>query len=676
MRSTKKIIIISAIFSGFLLFPAATFAGTISLPWSNNLNCSPWTYNGSSENITSSGCTEFTVASDYSACGTYAQAVADANDGNNDSSGVGIRQYVGSATGSSGQTEATNGFYVTLPGSTSVNVRWYERYQSGFAWSTLSHHKDVYMWTADGTQYVIPTPMYSGTNYVVATYSGGVNNNLAGTISNFSNPGDGAWHLYELHATQSGSIQMWVDEKQIISQTVPAFSSGFGQVQFGSNIASANNSSCKAIDYDDLAITAGTYIGPVKGGSTPAPTPTPTPTPTDTTPPVISGGSPSGAQTCSSDPRNIAMSVATDETATCKYDTTDKAYASMANTFSTTNAKSHSSTLNLACGASYTYYVRCQDTSSNADTSSTPISFSINSSGGTTPPVTQSSLTEGFENLNWASRSWYDNTSHGQLETSGCYSGNCLKWAWAKGATIPTNGAAVRKLFSATDQVYLRYYMKVDPNWQGSGLSYQPHMIQILSDKDDAYQGPAYSNLDSYFEINGDPPNPIFGLQDSALVNSSLGTPPLDLTSKTENRSVAGCNGALGDAGTESCYSSGSWYNGRSWRASTSLTKGAWHEIEYYLKMNSISGGVAKADGVLQMWIDGNQAISKSNITYRTNQQADKKWNQLFLGPYMGSGSPIDQTMWIDELAIGTTRSGSSSADTTPPAIPTGLIIK
>ena len=47
----------------------------------------------------------------------------------------------------------------------------------------------------------------------------------------------------------------------------------------GSNIASANNRTCAAIDYDDLAITAGTYIGPASGGGGGGST--------DTTPPTV-----------------------------------------------------------------------------------------------------------------------------------------------------------------------------------------------------------------------------------------------------------------------------------------------------------------------------------------------------------------------------------------------------
>jgi hypothetical protein len=267
-------------------------------------------------------------------------------------------------------------------------------------------------------------------------------------------------------------------------------------------------------------------------------------------------------------------------------------------------------------------------------------------------------LHEGFEDLNWASRSWYDNTRHGLLATSGCYSGNCLQWSWASGATIPTNGAGIRKMFTPTEELFFTYYVKMSSNWQGSGSAYHPHLIMLLSDRDAPYQGPAHANLATYFEISGSYANinPVFIIQDSVLINTQYGTPPINLAGTTQNRAVAGCNGDFGDTGSSpaSCYQvSGVWYNGRHWKNTAAiLSPNTWHKIEYYLKMNTISNSAARDDGILQQWVDGVPTIVKTNMVYRTNQQATKKWTQLFLGPYIGDGSPTTQTIWIDELSI------------------------
>lgn len=107
----------------------------------------------------------------------------------------------------------------------------------------------------------------------------------------------------------------------------------------------------------------------------------------DTTPPVRSSGAPSGAQ--ASGTTSVNMTLTTDENATCKYGTSSGvAYASIASTFSTTGSTSHSQTIgSLSDGNSYTYYVRCQDSSTNANTTDYSISFSVSSPSDTTPPT-------------------------------------------------------------------------------------------------------------------------------------------------------------------------------------------------------------------------------------------------------------------------------------------------
>ncbi|OHA29600.1 MAG: hypothetical protein A3G52_00705 [Candidatus Taylorbacteria bacterium RIFCSPLOWO2_12_FULL_43_20] len=107
-----------------------------------------------------------------------------------------------------------------------------------------------------------------------------------------------------------------------------------------------------------------------------------TPPPSDTTPPSISNGSPSGS--LSSGTAQTTLSVTTNEGATCKYSTSaNTAYSSIANTFSTTGNTSHSTTVTgLTDGSSYTYYVRCQDSVGNQNTSDYSVSFSVSSAGG------------------------------------------------------------------------------------------------------------------------------------------------------------------------------------------------------------------------------------------------------------------------------------------------------
>jgi hypothetical protein len=106
----------------------------------------------------------------------------------------------------------------------------------------------------------------------------------------------------------------------------------------------------------------------------------------DTTVAVLSNGQPSGVLPVGT--TQTAISLSTDESATCKYSTSaGTAYASMTNTFSTTGGTSHSQTITgLTNGNSYSYYVRCQDASENANTSDFTISFSVAEAPDTTAP--------------------------------------------------------------------------------------------------------------------------------------------------------------------------------------------------------------------------------------------------------------------------------------------------
>lgn len=99
----------------------------------------------------------------------------------------------------------------------------------------------------------------------------------------------------------------------------------------------------------------------------------------DTTAPVRSAGSPTGALAAGT--TSTTMSLTTDEAATCKFSTSaGTAYASMTNTFTTTGGTNHSVTVSgLSDGGSYTRYVRCSDSVPNVNTSDYTISWTVSS---------------------------------------------------------------------------------------------------------------------------------------------------------------------------------------------------------------------------------------------------------------------------------------------------------
>lgn len=97
----------------------------------------------------------------------------------------------------------------------------------------------------------------------------------------------------------------------------------------------------------------------------------------DVTPPARSAGLPSEAQPTGT--TQVSMTLTTDEAATCKYGmVASTLFGSIASTFGTTGGTSHSETIaSLTNGSTYNYYIRCQDSSANANSDDYTISFSV-----------------------------------------------------------------------------------------------------------------------------------------------------------------------------------------------------------------------------------------------------------------------------------------------------------
>ncbi|MCK9378622.1 MAG: fibronectin type III domain-containing protein [Candidatus Moranbacteria bacterium] len=97
----------------------------------------------------------------------------------------------------------------------------------------------------------------------------------------------------------------------------------------------------------------------------------------DTQAPVRSEGLPSSE--LSSGTTSTTLSLTTSETAVCKYSNTPgTAYADMTELFTTEDGIIHTKDIsNLSDGSSYSYYVRCQDLSENANDTDYLISFSV-----------------------------------------------------------------------------------------------------------------------------------------------------------------------------------------------------------------------------------------------------------------------------------------------------------
>ncbi|HEX5625980.1 MAG TPA: T9SS type A sorting domain-containing protein [Saprospiraceae bacterium] len=278
-------------------------------------------------------------------------------------------------------------------------------------------------------------------------------------------------------------------------------------------------------------------------------------------------------------------------------------------------------------------------------------------------------LFEDFESGNFAAKGWYDGFPDQRTDTefkNGRYS---YAGRFAKGAR--TSGAG-RHLFKPTDRVYISYWVKYSANYIGSGVGYHPHEWNILTDRDGIYQGPADAFLSAYIEQNAG--KPILALQDSKNVdpncillnnNNFVGCNGNFKTyAFTENRSVCSCNGLIGELDRRDCYpnagSAKGYYSSRGWHADTvyfrnspgPYYKNDWHFVEAYFELNTIEQGKGLANGKIRYWYDGQLLIASDSILMRTAAHPDMKFNQLLYGPYIGVGSPVDQSWWIDDLTI------------------------
>ncbi|MFZ1676039.1 MAG: T9SS type A sorting domain-containing protein [Saprospiraceae bacterium] len=274
-----------------------------------------------------------------------------------------------------------------------------------------------------------------------------------------------------------------------------------------------------------------------------------------------------------------------------------------------------------------------------------------------------------FESGDFAGKGWYDGFKDQRTTTEFKNGTHAYQGHFAQGAT--TSGAG-RHLFTETDKVYISYWVKYSANWIGSGVAYHPHEWSFLTNEDWIYQGPADTYLTTYIEQNGG--KPLLALQDSKNVdpncillnnNSFLGcNGNFSSYPFTEDRSACSCNGLAGHLDKRDCFpdagSSHGYYSSRSWHADSvyfrntpgPYYKNDWHKIEAYFELNNIVSGIGIPDGKIRYWYDGQLLITSDSILMRTGAHPDMKFNQLFYGPYIGVGSPIDQTWWVDDLII------------------------
>jgi uncharacterized protein YjdB len=281
------------------------------------------------------------------------------------------------------------------------------------------------------------------------------------------------------------------------------------------------------------------------------------------------------------------------------------------------------------------------------------------------PPPGTLLFQENFEDANLASRGWYDNTST-VLSTTEHISGSSssAEYRYLVGAQTPTSGGGQRHKFTSSNSVYISFYVKYSANWVGSGKPYHPHEFYVMSTLDGDWDGPSNAYMTLYLEHNYQSGGiPWMAIQDNKSINTTFGTPPQNLVGVTENRSTSGCNGVAETNINSECFNAPPWYN-RKWLAGPIVFKPTagpgyknnWNFVEAYYQLNTIVNGVGQADGVMQYWFNGTLIIDRHDILFRTAAHPTLQFNQFLIAPYIGDGSLVDQSMFIDNLRVATDR--------------------
>jgi uncharacterized protein YjdB len=272
---------------------------------------------------------------------------------------------------------------------------------------------------------------------------------------------------------------------------------------------------------------------------------------------------------------------------------------------------------------------------------------------------------ENFEDANLASRGWYDNTST-VLSTVEHLAGSnsSAEYRYLVGAQTPTSGGGQRHKFTPSNSVYISFYVKYSANWVGSGKPYHPHEFYVMSTLDGDWNGPSNAYMTLYLEHNYQNGGiPWMSVQDNMSINTTYGALPQNLIGVTENRSTSGCNGMAESNMNSECFNAPPWYN-RKWLAGPVVFqptagpgyKNNWNFVEAYYQLNTIVNGVGQADGVMQYWFNGTLIIDRHDILFRTGAHPTLQFNQFLIAPYIGDGSPVDQSMFIDNLRVATSR--------------------
>jgi hypothetical protein len=242
-------------------------------------------------------------------------------------------------------------------------------------------------------------------------------------------------------------------------------------------------------------------------------------------------------------------------------------------------------------------------------------------------------FSEGFEDARFLERGWYDGDRFAISTDDARFGKGCVEYHWRDGTTNPDSSSGLRRLFMPTETVYMRCYIKLSKGWRWTGRSYHPHLMHFMTTENGKYHGPAGSHLTVYIEPQ----------------EGKLRLAAQDIQNKDAPHGLT--QGALRGG-----------YNGKFYDSQERLfVDDQWHCVEAMFRLNTLdmNSDNPNADGIVRGWFDGKLVVDRNDVILRSTDFPNMKFNQFLLTPYFGPGLlPGEQTLWIDELAVGTERIG------------------
>lgn len=203
--------------------------------------------------------------------------------------GKGYRHWAGAGVNNGGGS-----LLITFPSRTEIWIRYYVRYQSGFAWASSDFYNKQLYWGTNTSALLFFGPIGFG-EIVWHVHSDGLDRPLPGgggtsAVGNlYANPrytwntwnggstGDGTFHCVELHlkrntgSSQNGVFEMKLDGVLRLSYSNVLFttsSENFSLFRMGENHQPVASGADQYIDFDDIAISDSDWVGQIGGDVT------------------------------------------------------------------------------------------------------------------------------------------------------------------------------------------------------------------------------------------------------------------------------------------------------------------------------------------------------------------------------------------------------------------------